>query len=86
MAVSAPLSPHRVGGGREGGALGARMTGAGWGGCVVAVTRREDAAKVMDAVWSRYFQGQAQAVGEEARNQVLFATRPCAGAALLPLP
>jgi galactokinase len=38
----------------EEGALGARLTGAGFGGCVVALVRREDAATVATGVVRRY--------------------------------
>ena len=34
------------------------MTGAGWGGCVVAVASKGEEAKVMDFVWSRCAQPQ----------------------------
>ena len=40
---------------RAAGALGARVTGAGFGGCVVAVCRREDVARIMADVESRFY-------------------------------
>jgi galactokinase len=38
----------------ESGAAGARLTGAGFGGCVVALARRGDAHEVLDQAITRY--------------------------------
>ena len=45
------------------GALGARLTGAGFGGSVVALCRREDAARVLAALRERWTAFQAEAGG-----------------------
>jgi N-acetylgalactosamine kinase len=40
---------------RKGGALGARLTGAGFGGCIIAITRESDAAAVLDHLNKNYY-------------------------------
>jgi galactokinase len=40
---------------REGGALGARLTGAGFGGCIIALTRDADAARLLDRFEKDYY-------------------------------
>jgi galactokinase len=46
LRVSLPQLDELVGTAMDGGALGARLTGAGFGGCVVVLTRRADADRV----------------------------------------
>lgn len=60
------------------GVFGARMTGAGFGGCVVALARRGAAEGVESAVRNRY----DTHYGVTARLTV---TRPCQGASLVPV-
>lgn len=61
------------------GAYGARLTGAGWGGCMVALVAEETADRFVEAVkGSGFYEGQ-QAVD----SSVIFATQPGAGAAIL---
>lgn len=71
------------------GALGARLTGAGWGGCVVALVRETEVAPFLASVRSAFFAPRASAaVGDNpgfAIDDVLFATKPSAGAALFTL-
>ena len=40
---------------REAGALGARLTGAGFGGCIVALAREEDAPAILDRLEKDYY-------------------------------
>jgi N-acetylgalactosamine kinase len=40
---------------REAGALGARLTGAGFGGCIIALTREADAAALLDRLERNYY-------------------------------
>ena len=69
------------------GALGARLTGAGWGGCAVMLVREAD-AKAFLADLSRMFFDKRVATGLLAAGDLssaLFATKPGAGAAVLKL-
>ncbi|KAI8476482.1 MAG: ribosomal protein S5 domain 2-type protein [Monoraphidium minutum] len=67
------------------GALGSRLTGAGWGGCAVSLVRREDAAPFMAALREQYYgpllKGGRVAEGE--MGEVLFSSPPSSGAAVL---
>ncbi len=69
------LARERVG---EGGVYGARMTGAGFGGCTVTLVRRQKAAAVERFLYTEYL----QRTGIEPS---LFATRPAEGARVLEL-
>lgn len=55
--TSCPELDALVGSALESGALGARVTGAGFGGCAVLLARRENAAEVMAGVIDRYYRG-----------------------------
>jgi galactokinase len=52
---------------REGGALGARLTGAGFGGCIIALARESDAARVLDRLAKDYY----AKLGAEAASRAL---------------
>ena len=58
---------------REAGALGARLTGAGFGGCAVVMARKSDVPGVLDALNKEYY-------GGNATENVLFTVRPSGGA------
>ena len=65
---------------REAGAAGARLTGAGFGGSIVALVRAERAAEVMAALRERFYapRGVAGDVGQH-----LFVAESAAGAGVL---
>ena len=74
----------------DAGALGARLTGAGFGGCAVALARRADAAAIMSAVRKRYYaQDRGLTDSPPAKfggwNDVLFSTDAGPGATVTPV-
>ena len=69
------------------GALGCRLTGAGWGGCTVSLIRREQAPSFIQALKDGYFarcitDGK---VSPEELDSVVFDSRPSSGGAVLKL-
>ncbi len=65
---------------REGGAVGARLTGAGFGGCVVALAGADAVEQVLHELRTRFY--EPRAAGDTA--DVLFVAQAAAGAALTP--
>ncbi|KAH9524775.1 N-acetylgalactosamine kinase [Bulinus truncatus] len=64
---------------RENGALGSRMTGAGWGGCTVSIVRSENISQLLNGVRDGYYRLNP---GKFSRvEEALFATAPGGGAA-----
>jgi N-acetylgalactosamine kinase len=70
-----------VGALKTAGALGARLTGAGFGGCAVALVRSADVEQVLDGVWQSYY--VKRGVSHDRRDEVLFACSPAGGAGVL---
>ena len=71
---------------REAGALGSRLTGAGWGGCCVSLVRKSDLAGFIDKVYKFYEEKREK--GKElwitdSLDRYLFATSPGQGACIL---
>lgn len=67
------------------GALGARLTGAGFGGCAVAAVRIEDAEKVLNGVIRDYYQSYLPSRGIEVTadiSSLAFECVPTAGAGI----
>ena len=64
----------------EGGALGARLTGAGWGGCVVSLVREEEVPAYLEKLREGYYAKEERLLARVDAS--LFATRPGAGAAV----
>ena len=62
---------------RYAGATGVRLTGAGWGGCCVALVEQERIERFMRTVKRLYYDRLQQTVHFD---EVVFATQPCDGA------
>ena len=62
--------------GFEGGVLGARMTGGGFGGSTVTLCRTQDTSKIAETLHHRYLE-------KTGITPLIFATRPALGAHLL---
>jgi galactokinase len=67
---------------REGGAAGARLTGAGLGGCIVALADRSTLDLVLEALVTEYYEPRRLAMRLDER---LFLAAPSAGASVGPL-
>lgn len=60
LRVSCPALDALVDAAMESGAVGARLTGAGFGGCAVALCRQRDAARVRRGLIERYYAGRPE--------------------------
>lgn len=79
--VSCPELDELVAALKDAGALGARLTGAGFGGCTVSLVRSEDVPKVLESVWQSYY--VKRGIPNDRRDEVLFACSPAEGAGCL---
>lgn len=77
--VSCPELDELVTIAREGGAAGAKLTGAGFGGCIVALADRWTVGSVLETLVSEYFEHRDMADGIDER---LFVAVPSAGASV----
>jgi galactokinase len=68
---------------KEGGAAGARLTGAGFGGCIVALTERSTVSGVLDVLTSAYYEPRHMTSGLSDR---VFIAVPSAGASVEDFP
>ncbi|KAG2840538.1 hypothetical protein PC116_g111 [Phytophthora cactorum] len=57
------------------GALGARLTGAGWGGCIVALVRKSEVTNFMDSIRSSYYSQRGI-----SSSDAMFESTPAPGA------
>ncbi|NWW86894.1 GALK2 kinase, partial [Rhynochetos jubatus] len=60
------------------GAIGSRLTGAGWGGCTVSMVPTDRLNAFLETVRKAYYQSDAQRLA--LQNNSLFATKPGRGA------
>lgn len=67
----------------EEGALGSRLTGAGWGGSTVSLVPADIVPRFIQNVSKRY--SKYQGLGKDALDQAIFATLPSSGACVHPL-
>ena len=70
---------------KSAGAIGARLTGAGWGGCVVALVKQDAVRDVLGRVRKAFFDARVASgvVSEAVMGDMLFASLPSSGAAIL---
>jgi len=66
---------------RKGGALGSRLTGAGWGGCVISLVPSASVASFFETVKTEYY-AKVPAAQALRTEEYMFATRPGTGAAI----
>ena len=69
------------------GALGSRLTGAGWGGCTVSLVRQADTAQFIAAIKANYFENciREGKVKEDQLEEVIFASKAASGGAIIKL-
>lgn len=67
------------------GAMGSRLTGAGWGGCTVSLIRKDQVDGFIKYVKDHYYRNLIEKgrVKEEDLNQTIFASVPAAGGGVL---
>ncbi|KAG8696383.1 galactokinase [Ceratobasidium sp. 394] len=63
---------------RGAGAVGSRLTGAGWGGCTVSLVRAGEVDEFMRKVREGY--GPYRGLSEDKLHEAMFVTKPGAGA------
>lgn len=68
---------------KSAGSLGSRLTGAGWGGCVVSLVSEEKREEVMSKLWEEYYKKVPSRMDNLEAS--LFVTKPGPGAALCDL-
>lgn len=66
------------------GAKGARLTGAGWGGCAVALLSTSEMDAFIERIWREYYVGRRNFSADDAAMQrrCLFVSAPGAGASV----
>jgi N-acetylgalactosamine kinase len=64
---------------RDNGALGSRLTGAGWGGCAVSLVRKSQVAGFIEALKKGYYAKRGKGGDDKELSQFLFATPPGSG-------
>lgn len=71
---------------RKNGALGSRLTGAGWGGCTVSIVPAEIEGEFMEKMKEQYYgkPGMEAKLGTGVENAI-FATQPSEGAFVIDL-
>ncbi|XP_035539554.1 galactokinase-like [Juglans regia] len=69
---------------REHGALGARLTGAGWGGCAVALVKESIVPQFIFNLKERFYQSRIEKgiINKDDLGLYVFASKPSSGAAI----
>lgn len=66
----------------DAGALGSRLTGAGWGGCCVSLVMENKVHDFMNYVKKEYYENKLKMCSEKDVETAIFLTRPSGGAAV----
>ncbi len=80
--ISGPELDQLVELARDAGAVGARLTGAGMGGCIVALCSPDTVDSVLDALREGYFEQESVGDSPPELNHRLFVAIPSAGASI----
>lgn len=85
---SCPELEALVAAARACGSLGARLTGAGWGGCCVFLVKESGSEEFIQGLKASFYgervkSGILAPIGEEEMRGVIFATKPATGAAVI---
>ena len=64
---------------RASGALGSRLTGAGWGGCAVSLVRQENLQDFIKNVREKFYMNSNDSNRIAKADQSIFATLPASG-------
>ena len=71
---------------RENGALGARLTGAGWGGCMVALVPSSRKEELINTIKEKFYGNKdlnLEIPKDQPLSDFVFASNPCQGAVIL---
>eukprot|EP01028_Stygiella_incarcerata_P003281 TRINITY_DN1642_c1_g1_i2.p1 TRINITY_DN1642_c1_g1~~TRINITY_DN1642_c1_g1_i2.p1 ORF type:complete len:573 (+),score=127.37 TRINITY_DN1642_c1_g1_i2:226-1719(+) len=63
---------------RKFGAMGSRLTGAGWGGCAVTIVHRSKTQSMLEHIAKEFYGGEH--LDSLEKRGILFVSKPCAGA------
>ena len=78
--ISCPEVEELVATAKESGALSARVTGAGFGGCIVALVEADAVAGFLELVDRRFYRARLGSHDRAAAHRFVF--QPCAGASV----
>lgn len=70
---------------RSAGALGSRLTGAGWGGCAVSIVPATSLKSFLEVIESKFYDVSCPKLSGKKLEDVVFATKPGRGAAIYSL-
>ena len=85
---SCPELEDLVSAARSAGSLGARLTGAGWGGCCVFLVKESETEQFIEDLKASFYKARVEAgilapMSDEEMKGVLFASKPASGAAVI---
>ncbi|KAI9497413.1 galactokinase [Zychaea mexicana] len=67
---------------RQHGAYGARLTGAGWGGCTVMLTTESNVPTLIEAIKDGYYRQKFPELSQDQLDDAVLATKPGSGSAV----